>query len=89
MDETYYTDEMKAFALGLENIHNFPVDVAIANDEDGPYLCLVFDKADHERFGLDRLVIEDVAEYLVDLRNGLIERGARVTFAVTDEKGRQ
>jgi len=89
MDETYYTDEMKAFVLELDNIHKFPVDIVMASDENGPYLCLLFDKADHEQFGQDRLVIEEVAEYLVDLRNGLIERGARVTFAVTDEKGRQ
>lgn len=86
MDETYYTDKMRKFVNDLENIHDFPVEVRLNEDEDGTYVCLVFSAEDHHRFGQDRLVIEEVAEYLVDLRNGLIDLGARVTFWPTGQE---
>lgn len=86
MDETYYTDEMRQFVASLENVYDFPVDIVLSEDAEGPFLSLAFTEADHRRFGEDRLVIEEVATYLVDLRNGLIDRGARVTFIVLEER---
>lgn len=82
MDEPYYTDEMRQFVESLDNAFNFPVDIMILNDADGPYLALLFKQSDHAKWGEDRLTLEGIATYLVDLRNGLKERGARVTFLV-------
>ena len=81
MDETYYTDEMRAFVAEWGNPLNIDVLIGQMEDDEGPFLTLQFDKSEVESRGEDQYTA--VAEYLVGLRNGLMDRGARVTFAVT------
>lgn len=82
MDESYYTDSMREFVAGLENGYEFKADISQMQDDEGPFLCIIFSETEVNRFRDDTDAYWAIANYLVNLRNGLMERGARVTFVV-------
>lgn len=82
MAESYYTDEMREFVSNLPNTLDFHVDIGIMEDQDGEYLCLVFSDADYLKYQDETDEFWAIANYLVDLRNGLIALGARATFVI-------
>jgi hypothetical protein len=77
MVESYYTDEMRRFVATLDNPDNVMVDVSIMSNIDGPYIVLYVDSKQWDGYDL---VSEGAAKYLSELRNGLIDRGARVSY---------
>jgi hypothetical protein len=81
MATSYYTDSMREFVAELDNKYNFPVEISILEDAHGEFLVLAFTEFDYEIHRLDDH-FREVGEYLVELRKGLCELGARVTFAV-------
>jgi hypothetical protein len=83
MAEHYYTDKMRELTASLDNIHNFPITIMQLEDSSGPFLSVSFSDTDYTKYGQDKHALFEIASYLVDLRNGLIDLGARVTFAVT------
>lgn len=82
MDQSYYTDEMKSFVRGIENKHNFPVDISIMSDDDGPYLVVSFPEKEYTEVSTNQPVFEEVAELLYTIRRGLQKYGARVTYLI-------
>jgi hypothetical protein len=84
MAEHYYTEAMKDFTSKLDNVHNFPVTISQFDHEGEPCLVLSFEDADLLEYGDDKHALFEVASYLIELRNGLISLGARVTFFVRD-----
>jgi len=88
MAEPYYTDSMRQFVADLPNTHDFQVEISQYQDNDGDFLVLTFTHDSFEYWSQDD-AFTDITQYLIDLRNGLIERGARATFNVVgawDEK---
>lgn len=83
MDETYYTDEMRDFVAGLPNKHNLAIDVLLMSDGE-PYISLVFNKSDYFSQRNEEIFTE-MARYLIELRDGLIALGARVTFMMVGD----
>lgn len=82
MGEPYYTDVMQQFVAGLDNSYGFRADISQMEDTNGPFLCVIFSETEVNRFRDDTDAYWAIANYLVNLRNGLMERGARVTFVV-------
>jgi hypothetical protein len=82
----YYTDEMKEFARGLENKLDFPTVITQLEDEFGPFLVINFTDHDYQKhYDGNTRELTVIAEYLVDLKLGLENLGARVTFNIVEE----
>ena len=81
MATAYYTDEMRKFVGELPNEYGVKVDISEFEDADGRYLVLFLDKAQVLAHS-GTAEAEAKAQYLIDLRNGLIARGARATFFI-------
>lgn len=78
MATAYYSDAMRQFVSNLDNPLGIQVDISEFEDRHGRYLILFVDKSQVE--GKSPEELSPVADYLVALRAGLIQRGARATF---------
>lgn len=87
MATPYYTDDMMAFAQGLENKLQFKSVITQMDDDEGPYLIINFEESEYQKHykNEDQADLVILAEYLVDLKLGLEALGARVTFNVVEE----
>lgn len=83
MATPYYTDSMRQFVAGFENKYNFPVEISILEDSFGEFLVLTFTEKDYEREH-EKDHFREIGEYLVGLRQGLKDLGARVTFNIRE-----
>lgn len=85
MATAYYTDEMREAFQQCPNALNFPFELTQLDDQIGPFLCIKFNKSDYETYMDNPEMLNIVVQDLVLVRNTLISKGARVTFAMVDD----
>jgi hypothetical protein len=86
MDESYYSDEMKKFVAAMREhrVHDFDADIYMMEDDEGEFLTIVVNSSfSGEEVSQEKA--RDIAEWLIHLRDGLKELGARVTFLVESD----
>jgi hypothetical protein len=81
----YYTDEMMEAFRECPNNLNFPFELTQLDDQAGPYLCIKFNRTDYEAYMDNEEMLNVIVQDLVFVRNTLISKGARVTFAMVDD----
>lgn len=90
MASAYYTDSMREAVASIPNVHNFPLEIFHREDEEhGDFLVLAIDYNSYVAAGMSEAVAKEVAGYLIDVRNALIDAGAQATFAVIGDNGEE